>query len=177
MQRPRMAIVAVACLLVLCWTGSVLQAQELNLEDQVIEHTLDNGMKILMVERHEVPRVVCHIYYRVGSVNERPGITGISHFHEHMMFKGTRTIGVMPRPRQILTAAPRSARVLGPCSMSTQMKSKGAAQSCSTMGWEGMRLIGPITGPRAMSSFRLGGNWGMVINSMGCWNALGRPSP
>ncbi|MCR4439126.1 MAG: pitrilysin family protein [bacterium] len=83
-----------ACVLVLFWATPALHAQELNLEDQVIEHTLDNGLKILMVERHEVPRVVCHIYYRVGSVNERPGITGISHFHEHMMFKGTRTIGV-----------------------------------------------------------------------------------
>ena len=69
-------------------------AQTLNLEDWVVEHTLDNGLKILMVERHEVPRVVCHIYYRVGSVYEHPGITGISHFLEHMMFKGTRIMGV-----------------------------------------------------------------------------------
>ncbi len=72
----------------------IVLAQTLNLEDQVIEYTLDNGLKLLMVERHEVPRVVCHIYYRVGSVYERPGITGISHFHEHMMFKGTRVMGV-----------------------------------------------------------------------------------
>lgn len=71
-----------------------LFSQALKLEDQVIEYTLDNGLKLLMVERHEVPRVVCHIYYRVGSVYERPGITGISHFHEHMMFKGTRVMGV-----------------------------------------------------------------------------------
>ena len=68
--------------------------QSLNLEDLVIEHTLDNGLKLLMVERHEVPRVVCHIYFKVGSVYEHPGITGISHFHEHMMFKGTRMMGV-----------------------------------------------------------------------------------
>ncbi|MEW6746154.1 MAG: pitrilysin family protein [Planctomycetota bacterium] len=69
-------------------------SQELNLENLVKEHTLDNGLKLLIVERHEVPRVVCHIYYKVGSVYERPGITGISHFHEHMMFKGTRMMGV-----------------------------------------------------------------------------------
>lgn len=94
MERARTAKIGFACLLALIWMGALLRAQELNLEDQVIEHTLDNGLRILMVERHEVPRVVCHIYYRVGSVNERPGITGISHFHEHMMFKGTRTIGV-----------------------------------------------------------------------------------
>lgn len=70
-----------------------LFSQALKLEDQVIEYTLDNGLKLLMVERHEVPRVVCHIYYRVGGVYERPGITGISHFHEHMMFKGTKVMG------------------------------------------------------------------------------------
>ena len=69
-------------------------SQALNLEDQVIEYTLENGMKLLMVERHEVPRVVCHIYFRVGGVYERPGITGISHFLEHMMFKGTKVMGV-----------------------------------------------------------------------------------
>lgn len=94
MEGTRLFLVVVAFV---SWLGTgpaPLSAQELNLEDQVIEHTLANGLKILMVERHEVPRVVCHIYYRVGSVNERPGITGISHLHEHMMFKGTRTIGV-----------------------------------------------------------------------------------
>ncbi len=73
---------------------SLLPAQSLKLEDQVLEYTLDNGLKILMVERHEVPRVVCHIYYKVGSVYERPGITGSSHLLEHMMFKGTKTMGV-----------------------------------------------------------------------------------
>jgi len=69
-------------------------AQELDLESQVREHVLDNGLKLLLVERHEAPRVVCHIYYKVGSVYERPGITGISHFLEHMMFKGTKSTGV-----------------------------------------------------------------------------------
>ncbi|OGD10749.1 MAG: hypothetical protein A2Y86_07330 [Candidatus Aminicenantes bacterium RBG_13_62_12] len=60
----------------------------------VREHVLPNGMKILMVPRPGVPRVVCHVYYKVGSINERPGITGIAHLHEHMMFKGTRVMGV-----------------------------------------------------------------------------------
>lgn len=60
----------------------------------VKEHVLGNGMKILMIPKPGVPRVVCHIYYKVGSINERPGITGIAHVHEHMMFKGTRIMGV-----------------------------------------------------------------------------------
>jgi predicted Zn-dependent peptidase len=59
----------------------------------VVEFTLGNGMKWLLFERHESPTVNAGWVARVGSANERPGITGISHFFEHMMFKGTRTIG------------------------------------------------------------------------------------
>ncbi len=60
----------------------------------VQEHVLANGMKILMLQRPGVPRVVCHVYYKVGSINEKPGITGSAHLHEHMMFKGTHIMGV-----------------------------------------------------------------------------------
>ncbi len=59
----------------------------------VEEHTLGNGMKWLLYEQHDSPTVAAFWTARVGSVNERPGITGISHFFEHMMFKGTKTIG------------------------------------------------------------------------------------
>jgi len=59
----------------------------------VIEHELDNGLRILMVERPGDPSVASGWVAHVGSVNERPGITGIAHLFEHMMFKGTRTIG------------------------------------------------------------------------------------
>ena len=76
------------------WTRAV--AQELSLTDQVIERVLDNGLKVLMVVRPETPLIRCILAYRVGSVNERPGITGISHFHEHMMFKGSYSMGVKP---------------------------------------------------------------------------------
>ena len=56
--------------------------------------TLDNGMKFLLVPRTDQPNVIAAGWVaKVGSVNERPGITGISHFFEHMMFKGTDTIG------------------------------------------------------------------------------------
>ncbi|MFM8698069.1 MAG: M16 family metallopeptidase [Phycisphaerales bacterium] len=56
--------------------------------------TLPNGMKFLLVERHDQPNTIAAGWLaKVGSVNERPGITGIRHFFEHMMFKGTDTIG------------------------------------------------------------------------------------
>jgi predicted Zn-dependent peptidase len=59
----------------------------------VQEFTLPNGMRWLLFERHDSPTVVGGWVAHVGSVNEREGITGISHLFEHMMFKGTRTIG------------------------------------------------------------------------------------
>jgi predicted Zn-dependent peptidase len=56
--------------------------------------TLDNGMKFILLPRTEEPNNVAAGWVaKVGSVNERPGITGISHFFEHLMFKGTNTIG------------------------------------------------------------------------------------
>ena len=58
------------------------------------EFTLDNGMKFLLLQRSEEPNLVAAGWVaKVGSVNERPGITGMSHFFEHLMFKGTDTIG------------------------------------------------------------------------------------
>jgi predicted Zn-dependent peptidase len=69
-------------------SGSVFAQQV-----EVREAVLSNGMKFLIVERHEAPTVACGWVARVGSVNERPGITGISHLFEHLMFKGTKTIG------------------------------------------------------------------------------------
>jgi predicted Zn-dependent peptidase len=65
----------------------------------VEEHTLSNGMKLLMVERHHSPAIAGGWVARVGSVNERPGITGIAHLFEHMMFKGTPTIGTRDAKR------------------------------------------------------------------------------
>ena len=62
-------------------------------EVPAIEHELENGMKVLMVPRPGDPNVAAGWVAKVGSVYERPGITGVAHLFEHMMFKGTRTIG------------------------------------------------------------------------------------
>ena len=71
-----------------------LQAQGyLDLENQVVKHTLPNGLRLLILERHEAPVVSFVTYADVGAVNETEGITGISHVFEHMAFKGTRTVG------------------------------------------------------------------------------------
>ncbi|MGH7741059.1 MAG: M16 family metallopeptidase, partial [Candidatus Eiseniibacteriota bacterium] len=53
---------------------------------------LDNGLTVLMHEDHSVPTVAFWQWYRVGSRDERPGITGISHYFEHMMFNGSKNV-------------------------------------------------------------------------------------
>ena len=64
-------------------------------ELNVQEFTLpSNGMKVLIVQRHEAPVVSTRIWFNVGSVDEPTGSTGMAHLLEHMLFKGTRTLGV-----------------------------------------------------------------------------------
>jgi predicted Zn-dependent peptidase len=71
-----------------------LQAQNLaEFEKRMTEFTLDNGLKFLVLQRHEAPVVSFHTYADVGSVDEVKGITGLAHLFEHMAFKGTKTIG------------------------------------------------------------------------------------
>jgi zinc protease len=61
--------------------------------DGVLAVTLDNGLRVLLLEDHRSPIVSLQMWYRVGSRNELAGATGIAHFLEHMMFKGTPTYG------------------------------------------------------------------------------------
>jgi predicted Zn-dependent peptidase len=73
------------------FTTSISYANSLRLD--VKEHILKNGLKLLMMEKHDTPIVCVRINYKVGSVDERSGITGVSHLFEHMMFKGTKIFG------------------------------------------------------------------------------------
>lgn len=63
------------------------------LADNVSEHRLENGATVLLVERHESPTVAAYISFRVGSVNESNSDRGVAHLLEHMLFKGTKTLG------------------------------------------------------------------------------------
>ena len=62
-------------------------------EFPVTTKTLKNGMKVLVQTDHSIPNVALYIFYRIGSRNEGPGTTGISHFFEHMMFNGAKKYG------------------------------------------------------------------------------------
>jgi len=61
--------------------------------DRVVATTLDNGLRVLLIEDARSPIVSFQVWYRVGSRNEHRGATGIAHFLEHLMFKGTPSHG------------------------------------------------------------------------------------
>ncbi|TLM68889.1 MAG: insulinase family protein [Deltaproteobacteria bacterium] len=63
------------------------------LADKVVEHRLGNGLRLLMVERHDTPTVSAYITLGVGSVHESSETRGVAHLLEHMLFKGTTTLG------------------------------------------------------------------------------------
>lgn len=84
---------ALVAALVLAGAPGPAAAAETAAKLPVEELVLDNGMKLLLVPRAEQTTVMAGWVARVGSANERPGITGVAHFFEHMMFKGSRVIG------------------------------------------------------------------------------------
>ncbi|MFQ6372032.1 M16 family metallopeptidase [Shewanella sp. YIC-542] len=71
---------------------SAVTTQATTAED-IQQFTLDNGMKIMVLEDPSIPNANMYLFWKVGSRNERPGITGISHFFEHMMFNGAKLYG------------------------------------------------------------------------------------
>lgn len=89
---------SVAVVLVAALVPAVLAGQ--NLEDRITEFTLQNGMDFVIVERPVAPVFFAAIVFKVGSVDEWDGVTGISHLLEHMMFKGTTTVGTSSYARE-----------------------------------------------------------------------------
>jgi zinc protease len=70
----------------------------------ITEEVLPNGLKVLLVEAPKAPVVSVQVWYRVGTRNEVPGLTGLSHMLEHMMFKGTPTVPIKVFDRLIQKA-------------------------------------------------------------------------
>ncbi|MEW5847368.1 MAG: pitrilysin family protein [Myxococcota bacterium] len=97
MQSGQLACASVCFLLGVGAIPLALRAQGSppsgDIQLDVKEAELPNGLKVLMVEDHSAPVVSFQVWVRVGSKNERPGITGISHLFEHMMFKGSKKYG------------------------------------------------------------------------------------
>ncbi len=61
-------------------------------DDAVTNFTLDNGMEVVVIEDHRAPVVVHMVWYRTGSADEPPGVSGVAHFLEHLMFNETANL-------------------------------------------------------------------------------------
>ena len=81
-----------AALAALCLTALPVLAQDQETEDQVTTFTLDNGLEVVVIEDHRAPVVSHMVWYRAGSADETPGSSGVAHFLEHLLFKGTDTL-------------------------------------------------------------------------------------
>src|SRR5512137_601378 len=88
---PFRALLAAGLLLAIAAGAAQAAPTPVDGADQIVARTLPNGMKVVVWPDRDIPNVALYTWYRVGSRNERPGITGISHFFEHMMFNGTKT--------------------------------------------------------------------------------------
>lgn len=83
------ARLAAGALALLMAAGGAARGQSI----AVKSHTLENGMKVIVHEDHDLPNVALYFFFQIGSRNERPGTTGLSHFFEHMMFNGAKKYG------------------------------------------------------------------------------------
>lgn len=63
------------------------------MKSEIHEKVLNNGMRFIVLEKHDAPVVSFHVYADVGSVQEKDGTSGIAHLLEHLAFKGTTTVG------------------------------------------------------------------------------------
>ena len=74
----------------LCATALLTSAAQ---ADTVTSFRLENGLDVVVIEDHRAPVVTHMVWYRAGSADEAPGVSGIAHFLEHLMFKGTDDLG------------------------------------------------------------------------------------
>ena len=78
--------------LIACLLSITLFAAPGRAEEGVTHFTLDNGLEVVVIEDHRAPVVVHMLWYRAGSADERPGVSGVAHFLEHLLFKATDTL-------------------------------------------------------------------------------------
>lgn len=123
---PHRAVLAALALAAVAFAG----AQEL--EGDVHAETLENGLRILLVERPSAPVVSFHLMFDVGGIDEPEGLGGIAHMVEHMAFKGTPTIGT-DRPEaeaaalaevEVLALALRHARSEGEAELVARLEER-----------------------------------------------------
>ena len=98
----RKPLVVLVALLAAILSISIAQAFDFSeLENSIAEHTLDNGLKFIVLPRHEAPVASFITYAAVGSVDDPKGYTGLAHMFEHMAFKGTKEIGTSDAAKEV----------------------------------------------------------------------------
>ncbi|MBR0893596.1 insulinase family protein [Bradyrhizobium tropiciagri] len=88
-SRRSIALFAAAFVSTLPLSGAGLRAQTTVTSERPASFTLDNGLQVVVIPDHRTPVVTQMIWYKVGSADETPGKSGLAHFLEHLMFKGT----------------------------------------------------------------------------------------
>ncbi len=78
------------CIASVVFLFSIQSLAQLKIQFPVEKYTLKNGLTVILAEDHAVPMISYHTWYRVGSRDEGPGVTGAAHMLEHMMFKGAK---------------------------------------------------------------------------------------
>ena len=81
------------CVSLLMAAGFAQQDGFKEIQKQIAEFTLKNGLKFIVLPRHDAPIVSFHTYVAIGAVNESRTITGLAHIFEHLAFKGTSNLG------------------------------------------------------------------------------------
>jgi len=89
MSSPRFVVSAAALLLTFAVSAHGVRAQTTVTSQPPATFTLGNGLKVVVIPDHRTPVVTQMIWYKVGSADETPGKSGLAHFLEHLMFKGT----------------------------------------------------------------------------------------
>ena len=104
MTGSRLATFAAACLIAAAPFAALAQSQDRSklsalapvnprqTGNNTFQFALQNGMQVLVIPDHRAPVVTQMLWFRVGGVDDPPGISGIAHFFEHMMFRGTKSV-------------------------------------------------------------------------------------
>jgi zinc protease len=106
LKRQKTLFLVLAVFSVIAWQFCLpaFAAEDAGPFAQVVEHTLPNGMQVLLLREPRAPLVTHQVWYRVGSRNEKLGKTGLSHLTEHLMFRGTEKFA----PKEFSRAVQRS---------------------------------------------------------------------
>lgn len=92
-RRPAALVASAICLLAYVLASALTSAAADDSPLRSQSYTLENGMDLVVIEDHRTPVVTHMLFYRVGGADDPPGKSGLAHFFEHLMFKGTPSLG------------------------------------------------------------------------------------